>query len=60
MNDFEIVNKDDEIDPCYGLYDFCLTKEGINALMCGKKLYSDVNCGEYAITIEMLESEEKE
>jgi len=60
MSDFEIVNKDAEIDPCYGLYDFCVTKDEIIALMCGKKLYSTVNCGEYAITIELAESEDKE
>ena len=58
MSDFEIVSKDAEIDPCYGLYDFCVTKDEITALMCGKKLYSIVNCGEYAITIELTESEE--
>ena len=58
MSDFEIVDKDAEVDPCYGLYDFYITKDEITALMCGKKLYSIVNCGEYAITIEMAESAE--
>ena len=58
MSDFEIVGKDAEIDMCYGLEKFCVTKEGIAALLSGKKLYSTVNCGEYAITIEMAESED--
>ena len=57
MSDFEIVNKDAEIDPCYGLEPFRLTKDEVIALMHGKKLYTTVNAGEYAITIEMAESE---
>ena len=57
MSDFEIVSKDAEIDTCYGLEDFFITKEEITALLSGKKLYSTVNCGEYAISIEMAESE---
>lgn len=52
-SDFEILSKDAEVDPCYGLETFHLTKSYIDALMCGKKLYSTINCGEYAITIEM-------
>lgn len=55
MGDFEIVNKDSKIDTCYGLETFHITEEEINALLSGKKLYSTVNCGEYAITIEMAE-----
>lgn len=58
--DFEIVSKDAEIDMCYGLEEFYITKEDIAALISGKKLYSTVNCGEYAITIEMAESEDEE
>ena len=57
-SNFEIVSKDAEIDVCYGLEKFYITKEEISALLSGKKLYSTVNCGEYAITIEMVESEE--
>ena len=53
MGDFDIVNKDSEIDTCYGLEVFRITKEEIAALLSGKKLYSTVNAGEYAITIEM-------
>lgn len=58
MNDFEIVSKDAEIDECYGLETFYITKEEIAALLSGKKLYSTINCDEYAITIEMTESED--
>jgi len=53
MSDFEIKSKDEEVCPCYGLDKFYITKEDIAALLSGKKLYSTVNCGEYAITIEM-------
>lgn len=59
MNDFEIISKDAEVNTCYGLETFYITKEEITALLSGKKLYSTVNCGEYAITIEMAESEDK-
>jgi len=55
MRDFEIVNKDAKVDVCYGLETFYITKKEINALLLGKKLYSTINCGEYAITIEMAD-----
>ena len=60
MTEFEIVNKDEKVNMCYGLETFCITKEEIAALLLGKKLYSTINYGEYAITIEMAESEDKE
>lgn len=60
MSDFEIVDKKAEVDICYGLEVFHITKEEINALLSGKKLYSSINCGEYAMTIEMAESEDNE
>lgn len=53
MSDFKIVNRKTKVDPCYGLDSFYITKEEIDALLSGKKLYSTVNCDEYAITIEM-------
>lgn len=56
MSDFDIVSKDAEVDPVYGLDRLYITKEDIDALLLGKKLYSTVNM-EYAITIEMAESE---
>ncbi len=59
MSDFEIVDKKAEVDMCYGLEVLYITKEEINALLSGKRLYSKINYGEYAMTIEMAESEEK-
>ena len=59
MSDFEIKNKNAKVCPCYGLEEYRITKKDIAALLSGKKLYSTVNCGEYAITIEMAESEEE-
>ncbi len=53
MSDFKIVDKKQEVDACYGLEKFYITKEEIAALLSGKKLHSTVNCDEYAITIEM-------
>lgn len=55
MSRFEIVDKEQEVDVCYGLEDFYVTRKEIEALLSGKKLYSTVNCDEYAITIEMEE-----
>ena len=57
MSDFKIVSKKANVDPCWGLETFYITKEEIDALLSGKKLYSTVNCDEYAITIEMEEKE---
>lgn len=51
MSDFEIYSKNKKVDPCYGLDDFSISKEDIEALLNGKKLYAQVNDGEYAITI---------
>ena len=58
MSNFEIVSKDAKINKCYALEEFLITKEEITALLSGKKLYSTVNYDEYAITIEMAESQE--
>ena len=57
MSDFIIVSKGEEVSPCYGLESFHITKKEIDALLAGKKLYSTVNCDEYAITIELAESD---
>lgn len=56
-SDFDVVSKDAEVNTCYGIDNFYITKEEIASLLSGKKLYSTVNGGEYAITIEMEESE---
>lgn len=51
MSDFEVYSKREKVDPCYGLDEFSINKEDIEALLNGKKLYTQVNDGEYAITI---------
>lgn len=53
MSDFEIEDKRNKIDECYGLEEFVITEEEINALQRGKKLYTQIMGGEYAITIEL-------
>lgn len=47
--------KDDEIDACYGWEEYIITQEEIQALLDGKRLYTTINCDEYAITIKMEE-----
>ena len=47
--------KDDEIDTCYGWEEYIITQEEIQALLDGKRLYTTINCDEYAITIKMEE-----
>lgn len=51
ISDFDVVNKDEEVDPCYGLETFIMTERDLNALLSGKKLYTTINAGEYAIEI---------
>lgn len=55
MKDFEILDKDikdEDIDWLYGGGEFEMTKEQIEALLNGQKLYGTVN-DEYAFTIEL-------
>lgn len=55
MKDFEILDKDikdEDIDWLYGGGEFIITKEQIEALLNGQKLYGTVN-DEYAFTIEL-------
>ncbi|MCR4687700.1 MAG: hypothetical protein K5659_09025 [Lachnospiraceae bacterium] len=58
MSDFEIYLKNNKVDPCYGLEKFSISKSDIEALLDGKKLYTQVNGGEYAVTI-ILEDNKK-
>lgn len=53
MSDFEIKDKRNKIDECYGLEELSITEEEIKALQRGKKLYTQIMGGEYAITIEL-------
>ena len=43
MSDFEVYSKRKKVDPCYGLDEFSISKEDIDALLAGKKLYAQVN-----------------
>lgn len=55
MKFFEILDKDikdEDIDWLYGGGEFIITKEQIEALLNGQKLYGTVN-DEYAFTIEL-------
>ena len=52
ISDFDIVNKDEKVDPCYGLEKLTMTVKDLNALLNGKKLYATINAGEYAIEID--------
>lgn len=60
--DFEILDKDikdEEIDWLYwGGKKFKITKEDIEALLNGQKIYASVN-NEYAFTIELKKEVEK-
>lgn len=58
IGDFDVVNKDEEVDPCYGLEKLTMTVKDLNALLNGKKLYAQINAGEYAIEINYAENDE--
>ena len=50
ISEFTVVGRNDEIDEWYGLYDFTLTSDDIQALFFGKKLYASLG-DEYALTL---------
>lgn len=51
MSDFIAYSEKEKVDPCYGLEDFYITDEDIENLKKGKKLYTTINCDEYAIVL---------
>lgn len=55
MSAFQIKRKETKVDECYGLYEMEISIKDIAALLSGKKLYSTVSMGEYAITITLEE-----
>lgn len=57
MGKFIITERNADNPPLYGMEKYSITKEQIEALLEGKKLYSDIS-EEYAIEI-MMESEEE-
>lgn len=55
MSDFKILEKDYKItenDTLWGFQDYIITKEDIEALLNGQKIYGTIN-HEYAFTIEL-------
>lgn len=58
ISDFDVVNKGETVDPCSGLYKLTMTVRDLNGLLNGKKLYAQINSGEYAIEIGYSGNEE--
>lgn len=59
MSDFEILEKNEKVsyeDMLYGFAEYTITKEDIEALLKGQKLYGTIN-DEYAFTIELGDKE---
>lgn len=57
--EFVILDKKDDFDHLYGWTEYAVTREDIEALRNGKRLYSDMG-GEYAITIVMKGADDAE
>lgn len=58
ISDFDVKDKDEEVDPCYGLEKLTMTVGDLNALLNGKKIYAQINDGEYAIEINYAGNDE--
>jgi hypothetical protein len=58
ISDFDIKDADEEVDPCYGLEKLTMTVRDLNALLNGKKIYTQINGGEYAIEINYAGNDE--
>lgn len=58
ISDFDVVGKDEKVDPCFGLEKLTMTVKDLNALLNGKKLYAQINSGEYAIEINYYGNDE--
>lgn len=58
VSNFDIKNKDEDVDPCYGLEKLTITVRDMNALLNGNKLYTKINDGEYAIEINYAGNDE--
>lgn len=55
MNDFIILENEEQADPLYGMEKKIITIEDIEALKDGKLLYTDIAGEEYALIIRMKE-----
>ncbi len=51
ISDFDVKDRDEKVDPCYGLETLTMSVKDLNALLNGKKIYAQINDGEYAIEI---------
>ena len=60
MSDFIAYSENKKVDPCYGLEDFYLTDGDIENLKKGKKLYTTINYGEYAMVLRYQKKREGE
>lgn len=59
ISDFDIKAADEEVDPCWGLEKkLTMTVRDLNALLNGKKIYTQINNGEYAIEINYAGNDE--
>lgn len=58
ISDFDVKNEDEEVDPCYGLEKLTMTVKDLNALLNGKKIYAQINDGEYGIEINYAGNDE--
>lgn len=54
-----ILEKGEKTNPCYGLYEEYIDDEMINALKEGKRLYMEINFGEYAVVIKLKKGKKK-
>lgn len=52
-SDFTIYEMDEDTPTYYGLETKSITMEDIQALICGKKIHTDINGEEYAIEISL-------
>lgn len=58
FGDFDVKNKDEAVNACFGLEKLTMTVKDLNALLNGKKLYAQINDGEYAIEINYAGNDE--
>lgn len=56
ISDFDVVDKN--ADPCCGHEKLTMTVRDLNALLNGKKIYAQINDGEYAIEINYAGNDE--
>ena len=55
MREYKILEENEDYDKLYGNYNYEITKEDIESLLKGKKLYIPVN-DEYAVVIKVKDN----